>query len=210
MIRNLIVIFLFLVTKTYCQEISIEIFRQNILISGIDNSFKIVVEKIPSKSLFLKTDNGEIENINNNYLINPSRIGRAKISIYKISKSDTIFLADKYFKVISLKSYIKPRFGGQSEGLICKEKLEVIKRIDAVVEDFDISLALNVISSRILVFRDDSLVYSNKINSCTITDNIKKDFSKLHIGDIIYFMDINVICPDKTKLVLNTLKFTID
>lgn len=210
MIRILIVIFLFLVTKTYSQEIAIEMSRQNIIFAGLDNPFDIVVRKTPNKSLFLKKDNGRIDNNGDNFMIHPIRIGLAKIAIYRISKKDTIFLADKYFKVKSLNSYVKARLGGQSDGIMCKEKLEILKRIDAVVEELDICLTLNILSSRIVVFRGDSLVYSNKINSKLITDDIKKDFSKLHYGDIIYFMDINIISLDKTQFELNPLKFTIE
>ena len=77
---------------------------ENILYKDLDNPLKALVEKNSKESVFLSTDNGEIKRYGKNeeFVIRPVQTGITKITVYKVSKTDTVAMGVKVFRTIEV------------------------------------------------------------------------------------------------------------
>jgi hypothetical protein len=68
---------------SFGQKFSVAAEKENILYIGMDNPISITVDNLSSKSIIVKTDNGEITGNDGQYVCHPKYVGRTNIMIYK-------------------------------------------------------------------------------------------------------------------------------
>lgn len=174
------------------------------------NYLSVVVGGIPSDSLLLTTDNGNIEREQNGWMIYPKKVGNASISVYKTVNADTVFILKKYFKVITFVEYVHVSIlTMEHNDTASKSKLLAAKTIDARVYDLDIDLALRIEKYRVIILRGDSLIFCREMIGNKVSEEFKKYIKQTKTNDTIYFVDIIARDPSGTYIQLNELKLFI-
>jgi len=194
----------------FCQKVIIAVEFQNRLICGIHNFFDIAVENIPNDSLFLKTDNGIIDQEEGFFKTTPIKLGEATISVYKIRALDTLLLTSKKFQVINVGEFAKASFDEITAGNITKKKLIATHHLTANVENLAFLFELRITNYRVIIFRNDSLFFTKQYESEEISKELKEKFRTTQSGDMIYFIDIVALTPVNLNTTLNTIRLTVE
>ena len=190
------------------QVISVSAEKNNILYIEFDNPVTIAVENRSSKSLIIKTDNGEIMGSNGIYNFRPKHIGAAEIIIFEKIRGKLKEIGRKSFRV---KYFIT------NENVVfavgpCYKNCKLSKATLAAQEfaraqlqnsDFDLKLSLDsftVIINSITIITN----YGNKLN-----EKIKSAFTLLLNNDIVVFKNIYTKLPDGRQIELDPLVIEI-
>ena len=190
------------------QHFSVANDRQNIAFVGIENPITVAVENVSARSVYVKTDNGIIAVEDGRYIFRPDHPGWANIIVFKKANTKLIEVGKWPFRVHQISD---PIFKIGS-GLDSIRKVELANQEFARAEpngDFgDYNPRLD--SFTVCIIRIDSFSYVEKINvGNKISDEIKKEFSKLKTNDIVLFKNINAIMPDGKKRKLKSRGITI-
>ncbi len=194
----------------FCQKVLIAVEFQNRLVCGIHNYFTIAAENIPNDSLFLKTNNGVVTNDEGFFKTTPTSLGEATISIYKIHGHDTLFLTSQIFQVINVGEYATASFDNKSEGAISPKRLRATHQLTARVENLAFHFDLRIASYRVMILRNDSLLFTKHYQSDSIPKEVKEQFRTAQSGDIIYFLDIQVLTPVNLTYTLNSIRLRVE
>ena len=192
------------------QKVIIAVEFQNRLVCGIHNYFTIAAENIPNDSLFLKTNNGVVTNDEGFFKTTPTTLGEATISIYKIHGHDTLFLTSQIFQVINVGEYAMASFDNKSEGAISLKRLRATHQLTASVENLAFHFDLRIASYRVMILRNDSLIFTKHYESDVISKEVKEIFRTELPGDIIYFLDIQVLTPVNLTYTLNSIRLRVE
>jgi hypothetical protein len=191
---------------TYSQSFSIANEGMNILYAGIDNPISFAVEKIATKSLVIKTNNGVIKKDLENYIIVPATYGTAEISLFKIVNRKEILIGSKYFRV---KRMPLPIFKIGNGNKIMS--VPQIANQYYVRGEFDDDYKVEIEKFNVTIVSKDtsitSITFTN--NSNTIEAKISKAFFLLQKGDMVVFTEIYANAPWEKNIKLEDVFITI-
>jgi DUF4097 and DUF4098 domain-containing protein YvlB len=190
--------------QVFCQSFSIANEKMNVLYAGVDNPISFAVEKTASSKLIIKTNNGIIRKVLNDYIVVPATIGSAEITLYKKVQSKEILIAKKEFRV---KKISTPSFKiGSGRSRVPMEEIANQKYVRASIEDIDYDFPiLEIESFKVTInYKDTSIApitITNKSNK--IKDEIIQYFFLLKKGDIIFFSEIFANSPWEKHMTLD-------
>ena len=168
------------------QDVVISVGYQNSIITGIQNPLKVLAKNVDSDSLYLSTNNGEI----NNFTIIPVNLERTYISVNKITQTDTIEIDKVWFKPITIERYIEPTIRGESGNVIISKNALQVSKFSSHVVGLDFNLRFRIKEYRIIAIRDNTPIFTRMMHSDEITPELKNDMELLKSGDIVYYVDI--------------------
>lgn len=197
--------------ESFCQEALISIHEQNELVAGVHNYLDILAPCTPNDSLFISMSNGTIIKKDYAYIAIPERCGNSWISVFKINGNDTTFISKQEFRVVHLSKYFYATIALRSWGKISKEDLLSERGIEASVNGLGFDFRLPVCYYKLLVLRDNNLLFYKEQNSNEFSPDIIKFFKTLESGDCLYFLDIKVSFEDSydMKYNANPIQFEI-
>lgn len=193
--------------SAFAQEVAIELTKENVLIHGITNPLNVVIKNVDCNSIYLTSKDAILDNNGCKSSIIPnSEKKELTLSIYKISKNDTVFIKNKVFRVKLMKPL--PALAGFSDGEIKIENLKHLSFKSLRAYSEYVCTEFQITSCKILFLRNDKPIgisdnYDNKFSIKT-----KELIKKTEIGDKIYFLDIK--CKVLDNIVeLDPMKFQI-
>jgi hypothetical protein len=182
--------------------------RMNVFYMGVDNPVDIAVSGVPADKVFPEISNGTIRRIGNKFIVNPKQIGSSNIAVYADINGEMVIAGNMQFRVKKVPDPI-PRVSGKKGGAISLNKLLEANELEVILENFDFDLKFTVtgftVSATINGFAKDITTRSSMI-----TDAQKDMIRSVHIGDKIYFNDIEAAGSDGSIRELPTLYFTIE
>lgn len=176
------------------------------------NYFQINLEESMHDSILVTTDNGTIERIGNDYRIVTKKPGYTNISVYDISRNDTVLIESKRCFVKRFGDFTRARICGKDSGLISKSFLRACSCIVAHVENLNTSATLQVVSFKLIVLRNDSLVFTvdQSTGKGWFSDELRKNLEQLQSGDDLYFINIIAKDTDAKEVTLNNIILKIE
>ncbi|MEM7102809.1 MAG: GldM family protein [Bacteroidota bacterium] len=185
------------------QTIAIENARATFAYPEIDNSLSIIVETYPCSSIYVSTNNGEIERLNydnNPCLFNfrPSEIGIANLKIYQVSGKDTLQLGERIIRVKKWPNQTA-RVGGQSSGSMSRAKFLAQGGVQVRINLNDINGHIKVKSFNVEVFRKGSSIFDFHNKGARFESLLREKLKTLLPGDSISITKINIIMPGESQ-----------
>jgi GldM C-terminal domain len=182
--------------SSFSQSFSIANEKMSVFYAGVENPISFAVEKIATKLLIVKTNNGIIKKVLNDYMVVPSSIGTAEISLYKKVSGKEILVAKKEFRV---KKMTNPIFKiGSGRKKIPMEEIANQNYVRGESEgiDFDAN-NVEIETFKVTInFKDTTIApisFTNDSNK--IKDEIKQKFFSLKSDDVVVFSEIYVNAP---------------
>jgi GldM C-terminal domain len=123
------------------QTIAIALTKMNVLYRGVDNPATILVSGANQQDIKATIDNGMIKKDNQNYNINPTRLGKAIVTVYVKDK----VVGMEEFRVKDLPSPVA-KVGNHSSGIVEKAWLATMSGITADCEGSNFDYRFTVIS----------------------------------------------------------------
>jgi hypothetical protein len=164
------------------------------------NSIEIIVDGLSFDSLYLTSTNGTVSKIDSRFIIHPERPGNTCIKVHAISGEDTLYIGNKLIDVHSFFQYTKVSLAGSKGGVISKESLLSQYGLSADVINQDIDIRFPISSFRVIILRDDSLLYTGVLDSNKFDTKTMNAFKETKSGDVLHFVDIFASNPkDKEK-----------
>ena len=141
------------------------------------------------------------------YIVKPTKRGKAIISVSADFDGKMMSMGKVEFRVKMIPDPT-PLVANQSGGLISKSKLAAAAAVTPIMKNFDFDVYAKMISFTCMVNYDGDLV-EEKIKGGRVTPKMVGLIKKLTSGSRVYFEDIRVSMPDKTKRKLGDLIFKI-
>ncbi len=206
------IILLILSTYTlnnYAQRIVIANNRQNIVYAGIENPLSFLVEGYPCGSIYLSTDNGQIERYDSCYCsYRPTNTGISKIIVSGRINDKKVNIGEYFFRVMSPPLPIA-RIAGKNGGSIKKEVLKVQGGVIARVEGFDIMAHILVKSYTVIILRNNEQIFFHSNKGNRYNQEVIDAFSALQPSDDVFIIKITVETPDGKQHSIQGLEFTV-
>ena len=202
--------------NTFSQNVAIELQKMNVLYKSVQNPINIAIDDCPCRGdIILKAKYGKLILQNN-----VDSCHYYYISYECISNKETIFagikLNNKIKWIDSLNYELKdippidyrPRIGGKTGGTINKYYLINQLGLYAPLENYDINLNFEVLSFKIEIIRNDSIVlYKSEIKGHKFTEKILFEIKNSQSNDRVRFYDIEINvynnCPRKHEMSLD-------
>jgi hypothetical protein len=172
--KILLIVLFFYCNKLYCQDNFIACTKNNFVFANIDNLIQISYNG-KYDNLFLKSNNGEMDYINDfSYYWRPYFAkNNDSILLYKVLNRDTILVDIYYFSIYDIPLPIF-KLWDKSGGNFPKDKLLKIVQpnynsVKAEIDDKYFTAYLDGIGLRLtgfsfIIVRNDSIIYFNKNN----------------------------------------------
>jgi beta-lactamase regulating signal transducer with metallopeptidase domain len=178
--------------------------KMNVLYIGIDNPVEISVSEQKPEDLEVKIDNGTIQGSMGKYIVNPSKHGKAVITVY--SKGNKV--KETEFRVKFVPDPVAKIAGIKISGEINKADLLKQTEIYAEMENFDFDLGFEIVeftvSGVIANFTVNEVSHNNKF-----TKKQKNLIEKLKNGEKVYIENIKAKGPDGNIRQLGSIALTI-
>ena len=209
------ILFSFLLSLLYCNlycqsyTISNSLPCDKYLLIGIQNPLITVAENCSIDSIILTTDNGTIEKHHSQFMIMPSKVGFASITLKKVSNHDTIIignskLAVKYFPDPVI--YVANKKEGTIDKDILAAQIGLMNR--STYEGIEISFIIE--SFKLVIIRDTVSIFIKNYSG----NKFGKDFidicPSLKKSDLIIFSQIKAKGADGTERELFPCEFMIE
>lgn len=207
-------------------KVAMELVKMNVFYIGIDNPVQVAVEGVPGNELKLRLEGpGAISGGDGNYNVVVSKPGEITITILRLVNGAETEIGRKKYRVkripdpapvlegtykireddpmvLQLNPHLKsmtdtlPGIFKAKGGFITKEKLLVLKNVEAMMASFDFDAGCVVSDYKITVAPAKGDPVAFHVVGQAIPANIREYFEKLEgNGDTVYFDDIKVKCP---------------
>lgn len=213
----LVLLFQFVLTIVFAQQVAIAADKTNVFYLGVDNPITVTAENCPCKNLVVKTDNGKITGTGCKLTYWGKTVGTTTIKVYKRTEGKLKKIGFNVFRVkqIPAPSFkIGPYGGSIYSNLERRAKKVVIANQQFVRAEFDlidIDANFPVDSFYVKIFYTDSCKTKTFFNtSNTIRQELKEAFSILKKDDIIIFDKIFVKGLDGLEWELDPLILSIE
>ena len=184
-----ILVFMLTTTKVVGQQGVCAIDRNNYVYLGLPNPLSIVIDGVKQKDLLIKTTDGKVVKSDSKYgyEFTPNKLGRIKLEVYKKGiLIDTFILRSKHAPDPVA------RIGGKNRGTIEKSHLRANAGIVAGIENLDISGSYPIGSYSLMIIRNDSMIFSQRVEGPLFNDSTHKAFSELKNNDKVIVSNIIV------------------
>lgn len=185
------------------QSVCISSCYNNVLFKDIDNKLTIIFENQPCENIFLEIDNGNIQFYNCTCIINPTKIGDAKLIAKSINSLDTIIVFEKIFSVEPIPKPVAKIFG-ISGGTISSTNLRRQKGINILYEKTGLQIDSELLSYHIFIIRSDSVIYSKHILGNKFTHDVSLILENLIKFDVVVFS--NLIVKNKNNSTITNIQ----
>ena len=204
-------VFLFISFSSFGQLVSIAADKNYIFYLEVENPITIAVENNSCKSLIVKTNNGTIDGQNGRYVCKPKSFGKATITVFlkqsgklkKIAKRD--FMVRRMIDLPNIQVRIGPCINNCS---VSADVLAAQEFISSDVVNTDINARMPIDSFSVYVYSNSTCKIINKKGN-RITEDLKQDFRKLQVNDIVVFRNIYCTLLDKTTRELDPVMLFI-
>lgn len=180
--------------------------KMNVMYVGVENPLSVSAAGVPSASIQVKGGGIQIEKKSNqSYIAKPSKPGRATITVSGQGLDPQNF--EFRIKRIPTPS---AKIGSKDGGLISKGELQLYKRIDPVLENFDFDATCRIAGFEVTREKKNGDIYSHTNRGGTFSAEVNRMIAKAKRGDKFYFEKIKATCPgDKAGRNLNSIVFRI-
>lgn len=178
------------------------------LYMGLDNDMTIMIQSHPCKEINVEVDRGELVNNGNcRYIYHPDSVGKVtfRVSTNRNKKNVSTF----EFRIYNLPE-LDIRFGNNNGGDVEKKFFLKENKFNYWIADGIIicDVPTKIESFTLLILRDTSIVYTEKILADSLTQSSKENISNSKNGDKILFISIKASINRNTYN-LKPLEFTI-
>ena len=194
--------------KISAQKFAISNDKENIFYLGVDNPISFAVEGYPQKSVYLKTDNGKIIKYAGYYYYRGDHIGIAKISVLVKTNGHLKKIGESAFRVKNIPDpvvYVGPQSGGNISKVILGHQ----QFIRAELENFDIDIHIQIDSFKIIVIKENNLVFNKIYTGSQIVKEVQDAILSLDKDDTVIFNNVLARFPDNRTVPLKPIVFTI-
>ena len=185
--------------------------KQNIIYLGFPTPIVVVAEKHPCETIFVRTNNGRLENgeypCQFDFL--PEKEGPTTITIHTIEKGDTLNVGGHVFRV---KKFPDPtaRVAQKSSGSVSAAVLRVQSGIVASLIGFDIHARFPVTEYSVIAQKSSGMTISLSATGAFFTEPILELFNQLEPKDVVIFARIKARGPDGRIRSLAPIELTIE
>jgi GldM C-terminal domain len=183
-------------THSNAQDAVVAAEKMNVFYMGVDNPISIAVPNVSSDKLKVTGEN--VESINKqsdgHYIVRVARPGETTIIIEANGQ-----ITKKKFRAKSIPDPI-PLIAGVRSGCVVggKENLRNFIHADALIakiENFDFDARCSVQSFEIIISPQKGEIFKKTILGPVFSEDIKKRFQTLQVGDTVTFLEIKSRCP---------------
>jgi hypothetical protein len=213
------ILFLFLIfeiTSVKAQKAIVTADRMNVLYIGIENPVTVMADGVKCSQLLLEIDSNIaiIQKQSNlevcKFIINPRRVGKATLKIYrKVGKNKISLIDEVDFRVRHLPEAVASIGGKLKGGYIAKGTLKAQMGIIANYENFDFDAKIKVLSYSLYHCKDGTINIIHNLGPL-FSQEIYNAIENTKPGEILAFDDIIASYPNGNLRRLNPISFTID
>jgi predicted nucleic acid-binding Zn finger protein len=197
------------ILQGYGQQFSVWTTRQLFVYVGVDNPITAVVENCSCDSIVLTTDNGSIKRTGNcQYLLSVKKTGKTKISVKRLAYVDTINVGYTLYNAVKVPDPVVSLSGFKSGSMINKALLRQGGLIPHL-ENFGFTPETRITEFKIVVLRQDSVLWCKKIIGNMIKKELDDYIDELKESDVIIFCEIKAT-GHFGSLVLQPVQFYMD
>jgi GldM C-terminal domain len=197
----------------YAQDAVISVEKFNILYIGLDNAISIAVPNVPSNKLIVTIDNnGAIQKQQDgDYYVRVFRPGETVITVEANGK-----ISQKKFRAKQIPDPIATVSSVPASISRCVQKanLNYFKKSEGIIAqliNFDIDGRCSVQSFEIIISPVKGEIFRKTVTGPIFTEEIKKRFQTLQIGDTVTVLAIKSRCPgDEIARNLNSISYQME
>jgi len=184
--------------------------KMNVFYIGVDNPVDISVPGVASNKLSASISQGSIvPAADGGYTVRVNAPGAVKINVSAKMDGGAKPMGEKEFRVKKVPNPVA-KIAGKTGGPIAAGLLMAVKRVDAVMENFDFALTFNITGFNISTKSKDGFTIDKPSTGAGITSEQRSLLEGVKRGQKLYFEDIKAVGPDKTVRELGTLMFKVE
>jgi gliding motility-associated protein GldM len=184
--------------------------KMNVFYIGVENPVDISVPGVASNKLSASISQGSITQApDGSYNVKVNNPGTCTINVSAKMDGGVKPMGSKEFRVKKVPNPIA-KIAGKSGGPIAAGLLMAVKRVDAVMENFDFALTFNITGFNISTKSKDGFTIDKPATGAAITSEQRSLLEGVKRGQKLYFEDIKAVGPDKTVRELGTLMFKVE
>jgi hypothetical protein len=187
----LIVLFSFAAFHVNSQEIvSVGLLKMNVLYRGVDNPATVTVSGVAQSDIKVKFSNGTFKIVGNNYLLNPTKLGDAVLSVFVKDRE----VGKAEFRVKDLPDPVA-KLKGHRSGTVEKSWLALADKLTVELDGTDYDYRFTVIEFTVTTMSGGhSLSKMSKSDQFTTDQlNLIKNVNK---GEKVLIEDIKIMGPE--------------
>jgi GldM C-terminal domain len=194
------------------QDAVVEVAKMNVFYVGVDNPILIAVPNVANAQIKVTGGKG-IESIklseSGYYIVRVSRPGEAIIFIEANGKiTEKRFRAKQIPDPIPLISGVRSGQGVGDKSIL--QNFIHAQGLAAKLENFDFGPLCSIQSFTIFIKSKKGELYQANLIGSSFTEEVKKRFSILEVGDVVNFLDIKARCSgDEIARSIGSLTYTI-
>ena len=184
--------------------------KMNVFYIGVDNPVDISVPGVASNKLSASISQGSIVSASSGgYTVNVRTPGTVTINVSAKMDGGVKPMGSKEFRVKKVPNPVA-KIAGKTGGPIPAGLLMAVRRVDAVMENFDFALTFNITGFNISTKSKDGFTIDKPATGAGITSEQRSLLEGVKRGQKLYFEDIKAVGPDKTVRELGTLMFKVE
>jgi hypothetical protein len=185
------------------QIVSIGLTKMNVLYRGVDNPAVVAVSGVRQNDIKLTTNNGTIRQVDNQFILSPTRLGNELITVLVNDK----VVGTEEFRVKDLPDPVA-KVDNHKSGIVEKDWLLNAVGLTAELEGSDFYFPFKIISFTLSV-SDKEYTYDKMSNSDKFTNEQIELLKKVKVDQKVRIEDIKVMGPEGSPRDLQPLVFTI-
>ena len=208
---NIRVLLIILLYSPVCkaQEFAITNLRENVFYIGRPNEITVAANKLECKDIKVVPSYGEASPLDNpcSYSINIDRPGKILLKLYNRQNNELIGSQEYRVKYLpeplcyiagKMRGNIKLDVLNAQSGITAKHFYYIDFEDGFLVDHFSVSIV-----------RDERVIFVKDVMGANFDDEVKTEFQKLQVGDVITFHEITGKGIDKIVRNLSAKEFTI-
>lgn len=182
----------------------------NILYQHVNNPVEVAITDAPCKSILLEAGNAIVKGNGCYYLINPGGSETLQLRIATVGENDTTWVREQEFRVVPVPApaaYFSGKTGNNVP--IGQKSLSTAQGILAMMHHFPIDVQFEVVSYDALLATTDGKLERVHVEGHAVTPILKKLFSELQAGDLLFMENIRAKGPGGNEAVLEDISFIV-
>lgn len=186
------------------QVVSVTNMRQNVVITGMSNPLRILMEGTSCAALSVSTDNGKIVKTGAcEYALTPARDGMTQVVVKSNRKTYNYLLRSEGLP--QLQAFV----GAQSGGMMTKSNFVAQRGIYVRHPGVDVKSAYKVSSYSYQIIRDDKTIQGRAVKGPAFGRDMQQQFGNVMRHDIVIFYQIVASDEQGNSIHVNPVQFLI-